>query len=79
VTQSAAAAADSSAVNKHEKGIFDKDEPDVTAYSFEGISQERFPDNVVKVLMDPIDPKDVEIKPGKGFLLCCPSNLFSYL
>lgn len=45
--------------------MFDQAEPEVTAYSYEGISQEPFPDNVKKILLEPVDPKDVEIKTGQ--------------
>ena len=50
---------------KVENGIFDQSEPEVTAYSYEGISQEPFPESVTKVLMGPIDPKEIEIKTGE--------------
>jgi hypothetical protein len=42
--------------------IFDQSEPEVTAYSYEGISQQSFPENITKILSEPIDPKEVEIK-----------------
>jgi len=49
---------------KETESVFEQAEPDVTAYSYEGISQEPFSDSIKKILMEPVDPKDVEIKTG---------------
>jgi len=50
------------AKEKETESVFEQAEPDVTAYSYEGISQEPFSDSIKKILMEPVDPKDVEIK-----------------
>jgi hypothetical protein len=61
------------AVNIQETGLNDGMEGDNGkmdwSRSFHGLSTEAFPKEVVDILTAPLDPEDVEIKPGNSHLL----------
>jgi hypothetical protein len=46
--------------------------------SFHGLSVQPFPSEAANILMQPIDPNDVEIKPGKPVLHVSPERLYVF-